>query len=302
MNKTFLSWLSDFIKLLLLAALVAACLIGWKLLDNQKSILENQFNLLLPSKTNVAQDVVLPATQKMIKGDIAIYEEFNGAVAPLRDSSIADTTGKLTKNSKLELLVKAGQQIKKEDILFIINGKKYFAPFDGLIIDVIHNAKNITVKLLEDNSLRIFADVSIQAVENLKVGDEVIVNIGSRKITGTVEYIALVANGKTVNIRLMFENNKKNIVRMGTEVKFKISVAKRKNVNLLPISSVLEVAPNKYAVQTIKYVDDEKYLTPLAPVEIGLKDDKQVEIVNGLKPSDEILVHPDSRYGQLMSN
>jgi len=187
--------------------------------------------------------------------------------------------------------------------------KDYFirAPFDGIVarvpIKVGDSGSGATIATLVTTQK--IAEISLNEVDvtKIKIGDKVNLTfdaIDGLNINGQVAEIDLVGTVTqgvvNYNVKINFDNQDDR-VKSGMSVNASIVTASKQEVLVVPNSSVKSKG-NKYFVNYFsKYPDiiDKNGITsatlPLSkPVEVGLSDDTNTEIISGLNEGEQIII------------
>jgi hypothetical protein len=106
--------------------------------------------------------------------------------------------------------------------------------------------------------------------------------LGGRKLSGRVEFVALtgVDNGGVVTFPARVTLNRPGLVKPGMNVSVRIVVAERRNVVRVPLEAVVG------RTVTIAQGGAQRSVR----VRLGLADNKQVEILSGLRPGERVVI------------
>jgi len=133
-------------------------------------------------------------------------------------------------------------------------------------------------------------DLSEFDVAQVRRGQPAIVSVdalGGKRYPGTVLFVALtgVENGGVVTFPVRIGLGRVAGVKPGMNVSVRIAVAKRFGVVHVPLEAVAQDAGEA----TVTVVD-EAGAESVRPVELGLADNKIVEIRSGLKAGERVLL------------
>ena len=229
----------------------------------------------------------------LVFGQIAIIPNRSAAVS----SRIA---GRVT-----EVKVTDGESVKKGQVVVEVESLQlgdppprvpYAAPIDGIVIDR-HAVQGDSVEpnkhLMEIVDLsEVYAEGRIfeGQVAAIKAGQKVRVSVESyptNEFTGSVDLLSgtLDAETRTLKVWVRIKNSDLKL-RPNMRARLNIVTAEADSVVTVPHSAVLGEAGNLFAfVQS----DTDELVYERRPVVVGLKDDRFVEIVEGIFPSDKVV-------------
>ena len=224
---------------------------------------------------------------KVIKNEFSDnIESFGTAIAKKTE------TFRIQKNNLLsELNLK--KFIKKGDIIVKLKDKNIIAPFNGslgfrgITEDVLGSENSIILTL--DDSSEIYADLKIP--ENfaavLKKGLKVkakFSGIKSKIFYGNVEGVASRINAETRSILTRVKINNPNYELIpGSLLEVTLSFNKRESISIPDTSIILE--GNKAYVYKIS----EENVASRSEIQIGLRNDGNVEVISGLNTGDIVV-------------
>jgi RND family efflux transporter MFP subunit len=165
------------------------------------------------------------------------------------------------------------------------------ATFEGRALIAIADLSQLVVK----------TDVNQIDVAKLKVGQAVTVTLDAlpgRTINARVTWIApasVMAKDKQVDVfpvEATLETSDAAI-KPGMVADVRVHVDKRVGVVILPIEAVVEQG-GAHWVTTLTYGADGKPLRHLSKVEVGARNDREIEIVSGIAPGERVVVRPPS--------
>ncbi len=178
----------------------------------------------------------------------------------------------------------------------VYNQTSLISPIDGqVIVSSLNPGQTITtsdaVVVLSDR-LIIKADVDETDIGNVKLGQRADISLDAYpdiNITGIVDHIyyesTLVNNVNIYHVDIVPERVP-DVFRSGMSANVNIFVKEKQNVLLLPLNAVRSRNGNSYVSIRVASADSVKKVQ----VQIGLKDDKNVEIVQGLAAGDVVVV------------
>lgn len=184
------------------------------------------------------------------------------------------------------------------------------SPMDGVIAAInvqdgsFTSNMQYTYKVINPDRLQVKADIkeydikNVAAGQNVKItGDAIDKNI---EVTGKVISVSPVAvtnmtasGNETVVEVLIGIDGAGDILKPGLNVTCDISTVNKKGVVLAPMEAITpDKDDNKlvYVVDTVKNIMTEKMVT------LGINSDMNVEIVNGLKEGDLVILNPEPTF------
>ena len=172
------------------------------------------------------------------------------------------------------------------------------APFDGTVIERLHNVGDTVRADESDPILRLIDPRQVQVTVTVPVADT------SRFVVGSTAHAiaegqttpdllrvasrpAPESGAKTVDVTLAFDTPTE--LKPGTQVGVEIHAEQRSNVPLVPATAVLKNDPAQAVV-----VVAVGNVAQRRPVVIGLVDGENIEILSGLKPGELIVIQGHS--------
>ncbi len=200
------------------------------------------------------------------------------------------------------------------------------APIDGLVsLGVTRGqeipANTVVASVLDESQILVEAKVDERSIRSVKVGDVVELTQSDVMSTGVVESVSLQGkfeNGMTSFPIKILADNPEGILMSGASVTYKLAASKREDCLMLQLQSVKSVsdpetgeAINVVFVKTDVRPDNAIDVDGSAlgvpptgyfavPVEIGLSDNYNVEIISGLEEMQEVfsqVIKQDDYYG-----
>jgi RND family efflux transporter MFP subunit len=173
------------------------------------------------------------------------------------------------------------------------------APFDGTVISVgveagdTVSAGNVAVTLADLSTLRIMTYIDESDISQVQVGQTAQITFDAltgKKFTGKVLEIPLQGtlsqNVLTYKVPVSLEGAANAGLRPGMTANLKITVGQRQNVLLVPMLAVQEA--DSGSVVLLKDATTGK--STQTPVELGLSDGTNSEVLAGLNEGDQVLV------------
>lgn len=234
----------------------------------------------------------------LVFGQIEVIPNHSAAVS----SRIA---GRVT-----DVKVSDGESVKKGQVVVEVESLQlgdppphvtYTAPIDGIVIDR-HVVKGDSVEpnkhLMEVVDLSdVYAEGRIfeGQVAAIKTGQKVRVAVESypkEEFTGTVDLLSgtLDAETRTLKVWVRIKNPDLKL-RPNMRARLNIVTAQAESVVTVPLSAVLGEAGSLFVfVQS----DTDELIYERKPVVVGMKDDRHAEIIEGVFPTDKVVV--DGNY------
>lgn len=178
------------------------------------------------------------------------------------------------------------------------------APFDGIVLKkTVDEGSTVlpgTVLLQYGDNQGFFLESSIltDEIKGIQVGTAVLISnedLGIQDIKGTVSSISPVAISelselgiaqKKVEIEITLSEDIPNIMS-GYEMDIKIVTNSKKDVLTVDKKAVFD-----YHGQSHVFINDNG-VAKLSPVKTGLEDDERVEVIEGLKEGDQVILSPE---------
>jgi HlyD family secretion protein len=184
------------------------------------------------------------------------------------------------------------------------------SPIDGVVAslgvqeDAFTSSVQPAYRIINPDKLQIRAKVKEFDIKGVAAGQEVRITGDaidkSREVNGTVKSISPVAvvnttssGNETVVEVLITVNDAGDILKPGLNVTCEISTVNRKDALLAPMEAI---TPDKDDNNMV-FVVDEKTMTMMQKkVTVGLNSDMNVEILEGLKEGDLVVIDPQPAY------
>lgn len=202
-------------------------------------------------------------------------------------------------NAYFELKAIAAQiEVQKEKIKYIdkeISFSRIIAPFDGYIsnkfIDNGSYAKvaSPVVEFISSNGFQAEIMIGDGLINHLSIQDDVLIEIQNKIYNGKIAHIAKSSlNSGGYLIKISFDQIKDIKEGMSAQVKLNL---KNNEMYLIPINSIVQENGQNYI---LKIVDVKGGLGSVQKtnVDIGMIFGDKVEVVNGVKTGDLILLNP----------
>jgi macrolide-specific efflux system membrane fusion protein len=204
----------------------------------------------------------------------------------------------ISSSERAALLDAATQKGKGESEYWkkVYNQTALISPIDGqVIVSSLNPGQTITtsdpVVVLSDR-LIVKADVDETDIGNVKLGQKAEITLDAYpdiNVTGVVDHIyyesTLVNNVNIYHVDIAPERVP-DVFRSGMSANVNIFVREKQNVLLLPLNAVRSRNGNSYVSVRSTSPDTVKKVQ----VQVGLKDDRNVEIVQGLSAGDVVVV------------
>jgi cobalt-zinc-cadmium efflux system membrane fusion protein len=205
----------------------------------------------------------------------------------------------------IDVKVSDGESVKKGQVVVEVESLQlgdppprvqYAAPIDGVVIDR-HAVQGDSVEpnkhLMEIVDLsEVYAEGRIfeGQIAAIKTGQKVRVSVESyptNEFTGTVDLLSGTLDAETRTLKVWVRIKNPNLtLRPNMRARLNIVTAEADSVVTVPLSAVLGEAGNLFVfVQS----DTDELVYEKKPVVIGLKDDRYVEVIEGVFPSDKVV-------------
>jgi membrane fusion protein (multidrug efflux system) len=238
-------------------------------------------------------------TTKAVKGEILDYIEVNGDVVAKTSVDIfADTMGKLT-----SLLIRLGDYVDKGEVIAEVDpskpGMKFVAspvksPISGTIISInVQVGATITpqipiAKISRMDEIQVHTEVAERYISKIKEGLDALLRFEAypdERFAATVRELSPVLDPltRTMEVRLGFDNYDKRI-RVGMFAEVKIITEKKLGIVKIPAECLVKRYGGYYVFVVANGQVEKRKVTP------GLQIDNKLEIVNGLKPNEEVVI------------
>ncbi|TKC18327.1 efflux RND transporter periplasmic adaptor subunit [Robertmurraya kyonggiensis] len=227
------------------------------------------------------------------KGDITTYYSFSGSVdAKSRQNVIS------TKEMHIEeVLVRVGDQVKKDDVLFInSDGEKTRAEIDGEVSKVNIKSNSHALKgsqlidIVNYSDLHVSVKVDEYDLKYVAVDQEVNVTINAleKEIKGKVYAISKEATNENgiSYFTAMIDINKDEKIRVGMSAETRILKDDVKGVPTVSLKAIQFDSKNKPYVLKVSEKGEpiKKY------VQAGINDGTTIEINNGISIGDKVMI------------
>lgn len=240
----------------------------------------------------------LDKSEDAYKSSKSVLDSANAQLAEVKRG-----TPSYQKNTYISQLEQA--LIFRDSVIRNINKQVIKAPIDGIVlekyidVDSPINAGTPVFLIGDVKRLELEADILADDSSKVKIGDEVEITgkpLGDAVLSGRVSKIApsartitsaLGVNQKRVPVTIRL-TNEQSILKPGYTVDIKIITADKKGVLIVPDSSVFDYKGNTCVLAVVNGK------TVIRQVKTGLENDKFIEIINGLKEGDSVLVKPDN--------
>lgn len=204
-----------------------------------------------------------------------------------------------------DVKVTDGESVKKGQVVVEVESlqlgeppprAQYTAPIDGIVVDR-HAVQGDSVEpnkhLMEIVDLsEVYAEGRIfeGQVAAIKTGQKVRVSVESyptNEFTGTVDLLSGTLDPETRTLKVWVRiKNPGLILRPNMRARLNIVTAEADSVVTVPHSAVLGDAGNLFVfVQS----DTDELIFERRPVVVGMKDDRYVEVIEGVLPSDKVV-------------
>ncbi len=245
--------------------------------------------------------------ENLYKSNASSKEELQNAQDAYNAASTAFETAKLqledVKNGYKAQLERA--IINRDTILRNIQKQEVKSTIDGVVIEKLVEKNSIAVSATpafvigDVNSLELEADILADDANKIKIGNEVEISgksINDATLKGKVIKIAPVAeivtsslgvNQRRVPVTVKMEDDT-NLLKPGYSVDVKIITNIKEDIIKVPDTSVFDYKDNSNVFIV------ENGIAMLRMVKRGIESGKFVEIQDGLKEGDIILVKPDN--------
>jgi HlyD family secretion protein len=185
-----------------------------------------------------------------------------------------------------------------EDAQATLNAATMVAPFDGTVVSVgaavgdLVSSNVIVVTFADLTALQVNAAVNETEISNVKVGQAVQITFDAfpgKKFQGKVLEVPLegqlVQNVVSYEVPVSLEGAAGVALLPGMTANVKIVVGQRQNALLLPVLAVQQGQDGNEVL-----VESSSGAAVTTPVEVGLNDGVNVEIVRGLNEGDKVVV------------
>ncbi|WP_070000255.1 efflux RND transporter periplasmic adaptor subunit [Cellulosilyticum sp. I15G10I2] len=165
------------------------------------------------------------------------------------------------------------------------------APANGIITTVNFNdnemiSQSMPAFIISDlNALEVDLQVTEMDMNKFKTGDTVSVNVSDKILSGVVKDVSLVTDSRSsLYIVKISIDNTSHQLPAGMAIDIRLTTEKTENAVTIPKKAVFEEDDQKY----IYICTDDKAVK--TPVETGLSDAYSVEIIQGIKEGDRVVI------------
>lgn len=283
--------------------------------SNNMKAAERNYN---DSKKTYEDNKALYAAGAISKAELDMSEkafiEADSGMSGLNNARLAyNTAVESRKNSKSS----GGDNLKVMDIQISDLEKKIdtikndcSSPIDGVIASLgvdegaFISSMQPAYRIINPDMLQIRARVKEFDIKGVAPGQQVRITGDaidkSREVDGTVKSISPVAvanmtssGNETVVEVLITVNGAGDILKPGLNVTCEISTVNKKDVLLAPMEAI---TPDKDDNNMVFVVDEENMTMMQKKVTVGLNSDMSVEILEGLKEGDLVIIDPQPSY------
>ncbi len=226
-----------------------------------------------------AKELNLEISQQEQNKQKALYEKGGVTLLEMRNTEVKVTNARLeVENAKLNL---AKMDIK--------------APFDGVVVNLPHYTNNVKVEQGKPivgimDYARMYMDINLpeSAINYVKTNQPVYIThytLPDDTLKGVIAELspAISAETRTFKGKILIQNNNL-LLRPGMFVKADIVVDKADSSIIIPKDVILSDRQRKYV-----YIV-EKNTAQLCDIKTGLEDENNIEVLNGLKVNDNLVV------------
>jgi multidrug efflux pump subunit AcrA (membrane-fusion protein) len=182
------------------------------------------------------------------------------------------------------------RDLSRHDIALVV-------PFAALVADRLHNpgeqvaANDVLLELFDPGSLYVLAQVPVQVAASLRPGMPAEIRIGDTVTMGQVASVlaSMLPQTLTVSVRLTF-NQPLQTPLLHAATQCRITVAHHAGVLLVPRSALLSAVGDAAGLVMVAVGQRAEQRR----VQLGLRNDRDIEVVDGLTDGDVVLV--DGQY------
>lgn len=240
------------------------CKIDTKQVEGAKLSLDSAKMQLDDAKTNLERQRIL-----FEAGDIspAAYEQVQTAV---KGAQIQYDSAKLNYDNQVEF----------SNITAPISGKVEIS--DVEVHDMVSSQQLISV-IAGEGSKAVSFSVSEKVVNQLKEGDPVVLEKNGMEYQGTITEISSMIDAATGLFKVKSSVENGDALPTGSTVKLYVTSDKAENVMCLPVDTVYYSGGDAFV-----YTYDNGTVHKV-PVEVGIYDSTQAEILSGINASDQVI-------------
>lgn len=126
-------------------------------------------------------------------------------------------------------------------------------------------------------------DATERVTKQMNVGDKIIIEKGGSKYAGNISEISTMIDKNSGLFKVKATLDKEAVLATGTSVKVYVTSDKVENVMVIPASAVYYENG-----QSIVYIYEEGKSHKIS-VEVGISDEKYIEIISGLSDNDQVI-------------
>lgn len=263
------------------------------------------------SKTTAKQVTTQIRTAVVQKGKLEVKISGSGTVQPVTSVDVQST---INNNAIDEVLVSAGQSVKKGDVLitFTDGSDPIIAPADGMITTIaVASGERVTVgqavaHLTNYSDLQTVVQVDELDIPKVKKDQPVTIKVNAypdQSYTGKVTAIAnegTSTNGvSTFDVTIHIDQPANLKVGMSTEAS--ILTDSKDNVLYVPVDAVLTRNNEKFVIAASSDANSQNTATAQKGVKTGIANEDNVEITEGLNEGDIVRL-PQLAVGNTNTN
>lgn len=246
-----------------------------KELDNMKSQLSTLENQLKLAKDNL--DILQQKT---------VQEKEQSAQASIKQAEAGVNQAKAGVSQAEVALQNAMNQLTYTKVKAEVDGIVSQCPVS---VGAMISPQSPALTLVDIDTVKIKFDVADDIINKVSVGDKVYTTVDSlpdKKFEGVVASIAPAANSQTMLYPIeVYIKNTDHLLKPGMFATSKLVLDKKGNIITIPLNAVIEKGGEKYV-----YIVDEKDRAHKIAVEVGIEGEKEIEIISGLNPKDQVVV------------
>jgi len=201
------------------------------------------------------------------------------------------------------------KKAKMDNLQALYSYSNITAPFDGIITkrfvdpgalisiaDDSHKNANPLLEIVNPDLLRIFIDVPEPEVPFIKVGEKVTINTDAypdKTLTGKIARTSFAQSHESRTLLVEINiSNKEYLLRPGMYARVKLVLEKHKDATILPSKAVYvdPTTDTKYIFVAVSDENKKHKIAKKQPVQTGLDDGSEVEVLDGVSLEDEVLL------------
>jgi len=270
------------------------------------------------SKKKYEDNKALYASNAISKAELDMSEnafiEADSGMSGLKNARIAYNsaveTRNNTKSTSTDNLKVADIQIQDLEKKITEMKEECTSPIDGVVANVgvevgsYTNAMQAAYKIINPDKLQIRAKINEFDIKSVAVGQKARITGDAipkeTEVTGSVKSISPVAvtnmtsNGNETVVEVIVQvDGAGDILKPGLNVTCEISTVNKDNILLAPMEAFV---PDKDNNMMAFVVDSKTNVMAQKKVNIGINSDMQVEIIDGLKEGDRVVLDPQPSY------